>query len=229
VSIHIFLNKFKKLLLYIDTDVTIHRLSLNITHSSKLFRLSCRTRVAFSVHSDLRAGANYQSFLSFEATHPRTLVFCYLLRLNQARPPLASSLSLSPNTLSRDLPLVLALAASLRASSCTRRSPPQRRTIRIPISLPAFLSPCGRVRYSRSIRWITCIPDKRWMRIREQAMSSLMFLGCITPAASSNRPQDVWNSSRITAEGLRIFLFKSIVEKFIVRKLNFTDFGFSQN
>lgn len=115
-------------------------------------RVGClETQVAFSVRSGLRAGANYQSFLSFEATHPRTLVSRYLLRLNQARPPLASSLSLSPNTFSRDLPLVLALAASLRASSCTRRSPPQRRTIRIPISLPAFLSPCGRVRYSRSI------------------------------------------------------------------------------
>lgn len=39
--------------------------------------------------------------------------------------------------------------ASLRASSCTRRSPPRRRTIRIPISLPASLSPYGRVRKPR--------------------------------------------------------------------------------
>lgn len=45
--------------------------------------------------------------------------------------------------------------------SCTRRPPPQRRTIRrIPISLPAFLSPCGRVRHSRSVRWITCVLEK---------------------------------------------------------------------
>lgn len=55
----------------------------------------------------------------------------------------------------------LARAASLRASSCTRRSPPRRRTIRIPISLPASLSPYGRVRNSRSLRRITCVSADR--------------------------------------------------------------------
>lgn len=78
-------------------------------------------------------------------------------------------------------------AASLRASSCTGRSPPRRRTIRIPISLPASLSPRGRVRYSSPVR------NHVHPRRRKQTMSaSSQFLERVTRATSSfSRPRDV--------------------------------------
>jgi len=102
-------------------------------------------------------------FILWSGTHSRGGVLSSLW-LNQARPCLLSLslfLSLTSAKVAFPRPLVraLALAASLRASSCTRRSPPPRRTIRIPISLPAFLSLCGCVRDSRS-RWITCTLGK---------------------------------------------------------------------
>lgn len=131
-------------------------------------------QIAFFVRPGLRAGANYQSFLSFEAAHTRARRGAFAIK-SEARPCLLKPHPLAFPKVAFPRPPVSRsrFAASLRASSCTRRSPPRRRTIRIPISLPASLSTCGRVRYSNPVRWITCILDEGNRRCRHYRFSSV--------------------------------------------------------
>lgn len=174
VYIYLYKIDFKKsniiIRYYIDTSTVNINASSTVSRALTFvvfLRLSCRNTDCL-LRSWLVGRCKLPELFILWSDAPLCRSVLLPLRLNQARPPLVSSFSLSPNLLFRSLPLALALAASLRASSCTRRSLPQRRTIRIPISLPAFLTSCGCVRYSCSIRWITCVLDEGWERIRNR-------------------------------------------------------------
>lgn len=161
--------------LYIYTYLTdhIYRLPVALSTLEQSFLEHELSSVSFFVHphgkgtrEDLGCKLP-ELFILWSGIHPRSSVLSSL-RLNQGSASSGvRSLAFSKAAFPWPPVRALALAASLRAWSCTRRSPPPRRTIRIPISLPAFLSLYGRVRYSCSVRWITCARVKGRKGIRD--------------------------------------------------------------